>query len=648
MFAIDLLSLDNVLFGINAMLKKISLLLLQICMIFAFLPLSSYSKNSSFVLDNLYKYESDRKKIEFIFSTISDFDYEITEHTKDVIDTARYFINKSQLYEYLPELYLSYGIHYLNKSSYLKSTDYLIKALKEIEKTDNDFLKGRIYRQLGENYRATSNYDKSLEYLSDAQEIFTELNDSLYLARTYNRFSAVYYEFYNNNDLIKSIDYANRSNEIALILNDTALLINNYNILGACYSEMSKENKAIEYLKKAVEMSDTLYSPDYPIYLFNIAKNYHYLGEYEKSIEYGLKGYHYALERDMIRPIADLSYVLTINYDSLGDFKKAYHYKTIQLNSFDSLFKAAEKKAILEFEEKYKHEQNQQKIHTQEMQQKYQLLIFSVVGVSLLVIVLVYYRKQKQLAVNNKMLSELNKRISYQNEELNNLNKTKDKFFSIIAHDLKNPIAALRNLSQLMSEEFGNLERSEQIEFIHEIKNTSSNLFDLLENLLVWSRSQSGRIRYEPENIDVCYIIQSNIDLMKITANRKNINLKAKGDCPLFIKVDHNMITTVIRNILSNAIKFTEEGGEISVSHHETDREIVISIKDNGMGMSKEIKENLFKIDVTVTTLGTNEERGTGLGLIICKEFIDKHDGNIEVESTPGEGSTFIITLPKK
>ena len=238
--------------------------------------------------------------------------------------------------------------------------------------------------------------------------------------------------------------------------------------------------------------------------------------------------------------------------------------------------------------------------------------------------------------------------MAKKNFELNNLNKTKDKFFSIIAHDLKNPISAMKNLSKLMVKEYNKMDENDKYDFIREMKDTSSNLSQLLDNLLLWSRSQRDVIEYHPENADICFIIKNNIDLMSLMAKRKSITLYSEGKCPCNIVLDQNTISTVIRNLISNAIKFTSKGGNILVCHEETDKEVIVSIKDDGIGIIKSVKDSLFKIDVSVTTLGTNEERGTGLGLVICKEFINKHRGKIWVESKVGKGSTFFFSIPKK
>jgi signal transduction histidine kinase len=604
------------------------------------------SSNKELIKD-LSIFDNDRDRIEYIISKINDFDFDFTPNSIFVLDTLQTLIKKNNYDEYLAELYQYYGVYWQIKADYLKSTKYLTDALKEAERLGDQHLIGRVSRQLGENYRATNDYDRALSHLKKAEKIFEELKDSLYLARTYNRYAAIMYQDYQNHPFTDAVRYALRSNDIALAKRDTSLIVNNYNILGACYNGLNDFEKAIDYLQKAISLSDSIDSVEYPNYLNNIAHMYYRKGEFEKSIDYALKAYELALDRGLIHSLTDISMILAFCYDTLKDYKNAYYFKTMQLNNFDSLFKASKRQAILEFEEKYENKKKEQIIHSQEMHQRYQLIVFIIILISFFMIILVYIKKQKQLKKVNTELSDLNKKISEQNEELSNLNQTKDKFFSIIAHDLKNPIAALRNLTEIIVDEYESLEDREKLDFIKEIKNTSSNLFELLEDLLVWSRSQSGKIDFNPVKIDLCYITKSNIDLMRMSARRKNIELIAKGECPCFATIDVNMITTVIRNLISNSIKFTNKDGKIIISHSEDESNIYISIKDNGVGMEDSTRKYLFRIDSNISTIGTDNERGTGLGLIVSKEFVEKHGGTINVESELGIGSNFIVTLPK-
>ena len=234
--------------------------------------------------------------------------------------------------------------------------------------------------------------------------------------------------------------------------------------------------------------------------------------------------------------------------------------------------------------------------------------------------------------------------------ELKELNASKDKFFSIMAHDIKNPLSSLKSGLEVASDLYYTFEENERFEFIFNLKASAVQLSNLTENLLTWSRSQTGHISFQPIEFDLAFVAKSIIELLHQSAVNKNITLISEVEdlTPCF--GDINMINTVIRNLASNAIKFTPENGEVKIlaKLQNNDNEILISVKDNGVGMDKRTSDKLFKIDQSVTTLGTAQEKGTGLGLVLCNEFIIKHNSRIHIESAIGKGSTFSFILKTK
>ncbi len=245
-------------------------------------------------------------------------------------------------------------------------------------------------------------------------------------------------------------------------------------------------------------------------------------------------------------------------------------------------------------------------------------------------------------------LVEINLKIEESEQKLLELNAQKDKFFSIISHDLKSPFIALLGYSEILIEDFKNLTQEELFEFITSINKASKNVYNLLENLLEWSRIQTGRSEFIPEFFNVFKTAQSVVELMDCTAKQKNIKLVNTIDFKSTVYGDENMINTVLRNLVSNAIKFTRENGEVIIASESNDDYFTVSVSDTGIGMSDSDIEKLFRIDVHHTTIGTNKEKGTGVGLILCKELILKNNGNIWVESELKKGSRFNFSLPKK
>lgn len=230
--------------------------------------------------------------------------------------------------------------------------------------------------------------------------------------------------------------------------------------------------------------------------------------------------------------------------------------------------------------------------------------------------------------------------------ELAKLNASKDKFFSIIAHDLKNPIFAFNHVASLLNDDYDNLTEEEKKEFIKMLKDSSNNISELLENLLDWSRTQTGKIKFEPQDIEIYRIAQSNIGLAQMAADKKTIKMINNLNPKTNVYADNNMLNTVLRNLISNAIKFTPDNGEIRLEQTQEEGYFKFSVIDNGVGIAPHNLEKLFKIDTNVTEKGTNQESGTGLGLVLCKEFIEMHNGEIGVNSELGKGTEFYFTLP--
>jgi len=258
-------------------------------------------------------------------------------------------------------------------------------------------------------------------------------------------------------------------------------------------------------------------------------------------------------------------------------------------------------------------------------------------------LILTFVSDQVVQAIERRKNSEEIKRYA---EELKQLNATKDKFFSIIAHDLKNPFITILGFSDLLITDYEELTDEERLYYIQEMKNSADKSHSLLQNLLQWSRSQTGRIHYNPHKLNLKEIACSNTNLIQPTANKKEISFECTLNEKIYIMADEDMINTIFRNLLTNAVKFTDMGGKVKISSRTIDGFEEISIEDNGIGMPEDVRVNLFRLDKSYTTTGTQNETGTGLGLILCKEFVEKHGGSIKVKSEEGKGTKFIFTLP--
>lgn len=242
---------------------------------------------------------------------------------------------------------------------------------------------------------------------------------------------------------------------------------------------------------------------------------------------------------------------------------------------------------------------------------------------------------------------ELQNELKEREKQLKEFLVTKDKFFSIISHDLKNPFVAISGFANLLLENYSILTDEERESFLQMILNSSENTYKLLENLLLWSKVQIGKLNPNFEKVYIADMINDTLSQLRLMADKKNIKIEVSLQNNLSLSLDKFMISTVLRNLISNSIKFTPKSGLININVEEKESNIQISIKDNGVGIDNENISRLFQTTEKFSMQGTENEEGTGLGLVLCKEFIDLHKGEIWVESQKGKGTTFSFALPK-
>ncbi len=284
-------------------------------------------------------------------------------------------------------------------------------------------------------------------------------------------------------------------------------------------------------------------------------------------------------------------------------------------------------------------------------QQVKKMLIFIIsISVALLILLFLMVRRRRKSVedykLKNKTQQELIRQLHETSSELKLLNATKDRLFSIIGHDLKNPFNAILGFSEILAKRVQDNPDENIKKYATIINNTSHEMYALLENILDWSRSQRDKVAFNPETFDLFSSVVNIFTLLEINALQKNIELVnlVEKDTPVF--ADKDLVLTILRNLTSNAIKFTHEKGQVTVSAHYEQDYIEIWVADNGIGISKKDIDKLFRVDVNYSSSGTSAEKGTGLGLLLCKDFIEMHKGNIWVESTINAGSIFKFTLP--
>lgn len=429
------------------------------------------------------------------------------------------------------------------------------------------------------------------------------------------------------------------------------------NDIGNLYRLMKNNAKAFANHTVALEIRQGLKDQK------GIAESHNSLGELyyiQKDYTSALAQFSLALEagreaQAQYQLLRSFDY-LSLCYKELGDFQKALEYKNQFSDISEFIQNEKTEQQLLETQNRYDIEKNEARISKLEgdrakrekelaEQKKFRNFLFLIIGLGVIIVLLVLYMYiQKQRS--NKTLQAANKTVHDQNLALQELNATKDKFFSIISHDLKGPLNSLTSFSGLLINHTDSLSKEDIQMLAKDLDKSVKNLFALLENLLEWSRSQTGNIEFKPEPFDLATVLEENKALLQTQAQNKKIVLQNTNQSSIPVRAHKHSVNTVIRNLVSNAIKFTPEGGAVTLRAQLGKDQVKVSVTDTGVGMSPEIVSKLFRIDTKHSTKGTADEKGTGLGLILCKEFIEKNGGRIGVESTPGKGSVFFFTLP--
>jgi signal transduction histidine kinase len=465
-------------------------------------------------------------------------------------------------------------------------------------------------------FQLQKKYTDALAYHKSALAIRRQMNDKQSESQSLNDIGQLYQAMGNNDKALANHVVAL---EIRRKLKDEAGLAQSYNNIGVLYFNQKNYDRAVANFNLGLASANAAQSPE------QRARSYEYL-----------------------------SYC----YKAVGDYAKALEYKELFIDIMEFLRLEKLEVELLESQNRYvlgKKEleikqlelQQRQRDHELKTQKKFQNFLFVLIGFGVIIILLVVYLYLIKRR-SNRTLEAAHAKVNRQNQELQNLNATKDKFFSIISHDLKGPLNSFTAFSGMLINYTDSLSKEEIQMLAKEIDKNLKNLFTLLENLLEWSRSQTGSIEFKAEPFDLNDLLTQNRDLLTTQAQNKKITIEYIDGGSLPVSAHKHSVNTVIRNLISNAIKFTPEGGRITLSARADSASVTVSIRDTGVGMSPEVLNKLFRIDTKYSTQGTASEKGTGLGLILCKDFIEKNGGSMAVESEVGVGSVFSFTLPNK
>lgn len=588
------------------------------------------------------------------------------------------------------------GQSYYDNENYSKSLQYFIQSV-ELFNTIGDKIGSAItYNDLGIVNYYLGNLESSLHYYLKSLKIKEELGNKLSQALTQLNIADVFADLQYFQNALKSLNIAFETLELIVeypalenclikigdiygrMKNyDSALYYINKGLksteksknqrltafanmqLGKVYIQIKDLNKAKFHFEEARKIYESTYKSKRGILesMNQIGYIWILLGNYPLAIQTLDTALKWGLEIEAKQRVQDSYYFLFLAYKSVKKYDKSLFYHEKYSETQDSVISFDSKMRVLGLEAYYQSEKREKEIEAlireKQSETKIRNFLIVIVFLSILLLLVVtsrYFDKRKI----NKNLLEKNQLITQQKElllksekELIELNATKDTFFSIIAHDLRSPFNGFLGWSQVLSEDISSFSHEKIQEIGIQLFKSSTTVFELLENLLNWSQTQKNTFPFNPTKINFNNLVNNCFELLHTKAYEKNIELINFVDPKLEITADKEMMSGLVRNLLTNSIKFNKTDGKVTIKAVTKDKTTLVSIEDSGIGMSEELKKNLFRIGEKVSRKGTNDESGTGLGLLLCKDFIDKHNGKIWVESVENEGSTFYFTIPE-
>ncbi|MFC2114001.1 ATP-binding protein, partial [Bacteroidota bacterium] len=578
--------------------------------------------------------------------------------------------------------YLHLGGSYYYLSDYYQAIKYFKLSLELWQKIGDQKNEAAILSNLSMIYVTMGLYEKALDYNIQSQKICEKIDDVEGIATAHYINSSIYVNL--NNDE-KALDEGFKALEIFVEQKNDRYHQSSLNNIGSIYDKQHKDSLALIYYFKSFKMCEPVgdsWSGAYAI--GNIGSIYSRMGMQDSAFHYCLKSLHffrnfkdkngiakaliklakvhfenndldstfYYLEEGygIAKEIHDMDLMLSYNklysdyYILFNNYEKAYFYNKAYAEIKDSIYEEKTKNKITDYQIEIETAQIMAEKEIQALKAKKSLTQrnFSI-SISFLVLIMavLFYSRYALKKRTNTLLEQ-------KNNELQDANTTKDKFFAIVSHDLKNQLTAFQNISSVLAENFSAIAEEKKHHLILRINTAAETLYGVLENLLTWSSAHLKGIDYSPSDISVLSVCQRTIEELKLNAEKKRIRIQCEIQEDMHVYADENMLKTVIRNLCNNAIKYSPEESEIIVKAEPKNSQIIISIIDHGIGLSHSDQQKLFRIDVNHKEIGTGKEKGSGLGLVISKEFVEKMGGEIWVKSAEGKGCEFSFTVPLK
>lgn len=553
------------------------------------------------------------------------------------------------------------GQIYESKKDYVNALKFYVEALRIAEKYN---IKERIAKSnsnIAIILKNQKNYREAIKYLQQSLSIWQDLKNSTYATETAVNIAG---NLALMGDYDKSLEYLFQSEKYAAAIKDTNLISNITISIANIYSLKSEIRKSETYYLKAVALKKALNDNEglaiiyNNMYIFYVNNSNYIKGEEYAKLALA-KSKELKLQNIEMSSCKGLSFI----YSKQKRFEDAYIFQKRFISLKDSLFSIQKSEQLTEIITKYEAEKKEQQIKILEREnqlneieirhKKFERNYLAggiVLLILLFILILRAYREKNRINIilneKNILIEQQKEDLSNQNLELNRVNSTKDRLFSIIAHDLRSPMNSMEGLSDIIRQllKTGKTEKIDAIT-LH-IDNTVNRLNSLLDNLLSWSLSQINGLHVNKEEIHLKSAILYSVEVQRSALNSKKIELNIDIDDATKVYADQNMLRTVIRNLIGNAIKFTPTGKDITISAYSENRLVHISVKDSGVGIASEKLNTIFEISGTKISAGTDGEKGTGLGLTLCRDFVALNNGSINIKSENGKGTEVCFSLP--
>jgi signal transduction histidine kinase/tetratricopeptide (TPR) repeat protein len=656
---------------------KKSLFLLSVFITSFYFNTSAKTTNSPIVLDSVFisvDRKIENKEYHDAFALIDSFIKR--EHQKVSID----FRALSQAFFKKGECYSSIG-------EYQKSIPQILESIKYSEKGNDSIFQAIGYRELGYNYAIIGKYNEALEAYQKALKFDQAHNDWENVSVDLNAIGKIY-ELWRQFD--KALDFYNQSLQIALEQKNLYQVTVRMAGIASVYKSLKQYDTALEWLKKALDIEIELGNEVQRGYrLDQIGEIYTMMGDYIQAEEYLKQALeifevnHIQLSKSIVQNHLAANYLLkkdtqkaayyyneslaiaqrigfsnmilknyqelSILYEQTGDHVNALkHYKRFFFLK-DSIYNEKAQSQLMEFQAKYETEQKEKELAIMNQEKLAQELELNranqqkvlMIGISLVLLILL-----ASLYSRFVMKKRTQAELTAINSKLNELNTTKDKLFSILAHDLRNSMWAFSNITESLSSNFGRISQTELKDYLGELSHSASSVKDLLKNILDWAKSQQDAVKVNKKIVNISELVNQSINHVFYTALQKDVEVINRIENGLTISTDEDILYTILRNLINNAVKYSSIGGKVYVDAIQNNDQFSIKITDNGIGMKPEQYEKIFDLTSCNPSPGTQGEKGSGLGLVLSNELLIRLGGSISIESELNKGSCFTVTLP--